>query len=120
MSSRCSGEQLDFQPRLSPRNYTTKMATIPPIPSAIPLNPSAVPPVPSDIPTALPAEPDSDDEPARLEWQREELEILEKHLETFRGKNKTERTEFLNLKVVPEVKLIYKGTDWSLRKRVGR
>ena len=96
------------------------MATIPPISSAIPLNPSAVPPVPSDIPTSLPAEPDSDDEPARLEWQREELEILEKHLEAFKGKNKTERAELLNRKVLRELKLIYKGADWSLRKRVGR
>jgi hypothetical protein len=76
----------------------------------------SLPPPPN--PPVEAAYPDLDDEPDRVQWADEELTILEEHLEEFRGKNKAERLELLNTKVVPAMKKIYKGKEWSLRKRV--
>jgi len=79
--------------------------------------PPAAPATPAG-PTAAPADSDSDDEPSRVEWAQEELAILEAHLDEFRGKTRNERGELLNTTVVPEMKKVYKGKDWKLRKQV--
>jgi len=78
----------------------------------------SVPPLPPNAPTALGAESDGDDKPIRVEWAAAELEVLEKHLETFRTKSKDGRVKVLNDIVLPELKKVYVGTEWSLRKRV--
>jgi len=80
-----------------------------------PYNMSVPPPPNAPVEAAY---PDLDDEPARVLWAAEELAILDDHLEEFRAKNKAERLELLNTKVVPAMKKVYKGKEWSLRKRV--
>lgn len=72
---------------------------------------------PPDTRPAVAAESD-EDEPVRIEWAEAELEVLEKHLETFRKKSKDERGKLLNDIVLPELKQVYVGSEWSLRKRV--
>jgi hypothetical protein len=100
-----SGVHFVFQPQPSLKKSNPKMPGTPPtIQPAMP----------------APAEVDSKDEAERAQWTEEELDVLLKHLEEFKGKSKAERANLLNETIVPEVKKVYKGplNEWKLRKQV--
>lgn len=51
-------------------------------------------------------------------WNAEEMSILDKYLPRFKEKDKEGRKRLLVRKVLVQMKVLYKGKDWTLRKQV--